>query len=327
VEKNKSITDEIYAYAHESAHEKIIRGLAMGMALTQYGREESADTLIDTLLSDKDPILRYGAMHTIGLAYCGTANNGAIRKLLHVAVSDVSDDVRRAAVTNLGFLLFLSPQQCPRLVSLLAESYNPHVRYGVTLAIGISCAGTGLKEAIELLEPLTKDRVDFVRQGAFIALAMVLVQTAESYEPKVIEIRKLFEKSWTGRQEVMSKFGAILATGIIDAGGRNVTIGLQKNGHNKMRGIVGMAMFTQYWFWYPYLHFLALAFEPTAIIGLNSELQMPEFTFKSNAKPSLFAYPPDVKPPEKSSYISTNCTIINFTKRKRKRKEEKKKER
>jgi 26S proteasome regulatory subunit N2 len=45
-------------------------------------------------------------MYTIGLAYCGTSNNGAIRKLLHVAVSDVSDDVRRAAVTNIGFLLF-----------------------------------------------------------------------------------------------------------------------------------------------------------------------------------------------------------------------------
>ena len=29
-----------------------------------------------------------------------TGNNNAIRKLLHVAVSDVNDDVRRAAVTG-----------------------------------------------------------------------------------------------------------------------------------------------------------------------------------------------------------------------------------
>ena len=35
----------------------------------------------------------------------------AIRKLLHVAVSDVSDDVRRAAVIALGFLLFNEPEQ------------------------------------------------------------------------------------------------------------------------------------------------------------------------------------------------------------------------
>lgn len=83
-------------------------------------------------------------MFTIALAYAGTGNNGAIRRLLHVAVSDVNDDVRRAAVMALGFVLFRNHTQVPRIVQLLAESYNPHVRYGATLALGISCAGTGL---------------------------------------------------------------------------------------------------------------------------------------------------------------------------------------
>lgn len=313
------------AYAHDTAHEKIIRGLAIGMALTQYGIEEEADELIDALTADKDPILRYGGMYAIGLAYAGTSNNAAIRKLLHVAVSDVSDDVRRAAVTALGFLLFKNPKQCPRLVSLLAESYNPHVRYGATMAVGISCAGTGLKEAIELLEPLARDPVDFVRQGAFMALAMTCIQISDAQEPKVAEIRKLLEKSWTGRHEIMSKMGAILAAGIIDAGGRNVTIALQKSGHNKMRGIVGMALFTQYWFWYPYLHFLSLTFEPTAIIGLNKDLKMPKFSFKSNAKPSLFAYPPPIKPPEKKQ-VTLAPTAQLSTSAKAKAKEQKKKQ-
>lgn len=40
----------------------------------------------------------------------------------------MSDDVRRAAVMNLGFVLASAPEQCPKIVSLLAESYNPHVR-------------------------------------------------------------------------------------------------------------------------------------------------------------------------------------------------------
>jgi len=58
---------------------------------------------------------------------------------------------------------------------------------------------------------------------------MILVQYSEAWDPKVLEIRKLIEKYWTPqKQEVMSKTGAILAAGIIDAGGRNVTIGLQK---------------------------------------------------------------------------------------------------
>ena len=86
---------------------------------------------------------RYGGMFVIGMAYRGTANNGAIQKLLHFAVSDVADDVRRAAVLCLGFVLMGVPEQCPRIVSLLSESYNPHVRYGAAMAVGIACASTG----------------------------------------------------------------------------------------------------------------------------------------------------------------------------------------
>lgn len=74
-------------------------------------QEEAAEGTIEQLSRDRDPILRYGAMYAIGMAYCGTSNNHAIRRLLHVAVSDVSDDVRLAAVTCLGFVLFRTPEQ------------------------------------------------------------------------------------------------------------------------------------------------------------------------------------------------------------------------
>ena len=57
----------------------------------------------------KDSIVRYGAMYAIGAAYAGTSNNDAVQKLLHFAVSDVNDDVKRAALTNLGFLFIRKP--------------------------------------------------------------------------------------------------------------------------------------------------------------------------------------------------------------------------
>ncbi|ODQ51271.1 26S proteasome regulatory complex, non-ATPase subcomplex, Rpn2/Psmd1 subunit [Saitoella complicata NRRL Y-17804] len=292
--------EEMLQYAHETQHEKIIRGLAVGMALLQYAREESADGLIAQLTGDASPILRYGGIWTIALAYAGTGNNKAIRQLLHFAVSDVNDDVRRVAVMALGFILFRNPGAVPRLVELLSESYNPHVRYGASLALGISCAGTGMPEAIKLLEPMIKDPTDFVRQGALISMAMILMQHNDQTNPKVTEVRAQFAKTIGERHEdAMAKFGAALAQGIIDAGGRNVTIGLQSpSGSLNLQGIVGMALFTQFWYWFPTAHFLSLAFTPTAVIGLNKDLKVPKFEFVSNAKPSTFAYPPEEKAKE-----------------------------
>ena len=74
-------------YAQDTQHEKILRGLAVGIALTMYGRMEEADALIESLQRDKDPILRWAGMYTLAMAYCGSGNNQAIRSLLHVAVS------------------------------------------------------------------------------------------------------------------------------------------------------------------------------------------------------------------------------------------------
>jgi len=73
----------------------------------------------------------------------------------------------------------------PRIVSLLSESCNPHVRCGAALAVGISCAGNGLSIATALLEPLMSDVVDFVRQGVLVAMAMMTIQTTEAMDSRV----------------------------------------------------------------------------------------------------------------------------------------------
>ncbi|KAH3809770.1 hypothetical protein DPMN_138149, partial [Dreissena polymorpha] len=83
--KSAQAIEDMVAYAQETQHEKILRGLAIGIALTMYGRMEEADALVDSLCRDKDPILRWSGMYTIGMAYCGSGNNQAIRRLLHVA--------------------------------------------------------------------------------------------------------------------------------------------------------------------------------------------------------------------------------------------------
>ena len=44
--------EEMLTYAKEH-HEKIIRGLAMGLAFIFYGRQEEADSMVVSLLAEK----------------------------------------------------------------------------------------------------------------------------------------------------------------------------------------------------------------------------------------------------------------------------------
>lgn len=320
-----AVTD-MASYAAETQHEKILRGLSVGIGLMMFGCMEQADEMIAALETNKDALMRRAAMHAISMAYCGSGNNKAISKLLHVAVSDVNDDVRRAAVVGIGFILFRSPEQCPNVVSLLSESYNPHVRCGAAMAIGICCAGSGSKEAISLLEPMLSDPINFVRQGALVASALVLIQQTEVLNPKVKEFRQLYSKVISDKHEdVMAKFGAIIAQGIIDAGGRNVTVSLQsRTGHTNVCAVVGMLIFSQFWYWFPLTHFLSLAFTPTYLVGLNGDLKIPRLDYRSNAKPSTYAYPPPVEAKKEREREKVSTAILSITAKAKKKEASKK---
>lgn len=50
----------------------------------------------------------------------------------------------------------------------------------------------------------------------------------------------------------MARMGSIMAAGILDAGGRNATIGLRSSsGYFRRTSVIGLAVFTGYWYWYP----------------------------------------------------------------------------
>ena len=94
---------------------------------------------------------------------------------------------------------------------------------------------------------MTNDTVSYVRRAALIASALIMIQHTEVTCPKVKEFRAMYAKIIADKHEdVMVKLGAIFAQGIIDAGGRNVTVSLQsRTGHTNMMAVVGMLIFTQ----------------------------------------------------------------------------------
>lgn len=310
-EELAEVIAELRNYSRETHHEKIIRGIAMCLALANFGQEENADASIEEMRGDRDPIIRYGAMYGLALAYCGTGSNKAVRILLHTAVSDVSDDVRMAAVIGLALVLHKTPERVPELVRLLLESFNPHVRYASCMAVGIAMAGTGDSESVSLLEPMLTDMADHVRQGALLGTAMIYMQQSDTCNHRKIKVfrEKLATLISDKHQTTLTKMGAILATGLLDAGGRNCALSLgSRNGFTKMTSAAGLVLWLQHWHWYPLMHMLSLAVTPTVTIGLNGDFKYPKkFELVCNAKPSAYAYPKKLeeKKEEKKKRVET----------------------
>lgn len=150
---------------------------------------------------------------------------------------------------------------------------------------------------------------------------MILIQQTDQTSPKTSFFRSLYSEVITNKHEdVMAKYGAILAQGIIDAGGRNVTISLQsRSGHTNLQAVVGMLIFTQYWYWFPLAHCLSLAFIPTCVIGLNSDLKMPQMEFRSAAKPSLYAYPAPLEEKKAEEREKVATAVLSIAARQKRR--------
>lgn len=90
--------------------------------------------------------------------------------------------------------------------------------------------------------------------------------------------------------------GAILSVGLLDVGGRNMSIYLTtRTGMPRIEAVTGMLIFCQYWNWFPYLNFISLALSPSVFIGVTTKIQIPkDFQIKSNCRPSLFEYPANI---------------------------------
>lgn len=294
-EELTEIVTELRNYSRETHHEKIIRGISMCLALVNFGQEENADATIEEMRADRDPIIRYGAMYGLALAYCGTGSNKAIRILLHTAVSDVSDDVRMASVIGLALVLHKTPKRVPELVRLLLESFNPHVRYASCMAVGIAMAGSGDSESVALLEPMLTDMADHVRQGAILGTAMIYMQQGDSCNHRKIKTfrDKLASLVSDKHQTTLTKMGAIMSMGLIDVGGRNCALSLSsRNGFTKMTSAAGLVLWLQHWHWYPLMHMLSVAITPTVTVALNKDFKYPKkFEIVCNSKPSVYAYP------------------------------------
>lgn len=79
-----------------------------------------------------------------------------------------------------------------------------------------------------------------------------------------------------------------------------------------MSAIIGMALFTQYYYWFPMIHFINLAVNPAVLVGIDSNLKIVKnYHLLSKAKPSLYGYPIEDTTTEKKKETKTETAVLS----------------
>lgn len=125
--------------------------------------------------------LRWAVPLYLACTYFKSSNPAVVRKLLKLS-NDISNEVKRTALIALGFVMYHDDKLID-MIKMLLYSYNPYIRYGCVMALAIGCKDT--KEAVELIWPLLTDSVDYVRQGVYISLALLLQVSTCNSEPRL----------------------------------------------------------------------------------------------------------------------------------------------
>merc|ERR1712048_1211907 len=129
-------------------------------------------------------------------------------------------------------------------------------------------------------------------------------------------------------EDVMVRFGAVLANGVLDAGGRNSCASFfSRTGVLRRGSAIGYCLFTQMWYWFPLIHMFSLTLTPNALVGLTERLKIPKnFQLMCSARPSLFAYPEPLQPPKKEEQAKTATAVLSTAAKAKASKDQKEKE-
>lgn len=317
--------EELINASRNNQHDRIARSMMNALGLMALGNKSKADSYFDRLILEQDYILRVGAVQMLSMAYFGTGDNTIISKLLRVAATDLSDDVRRAAVLGLGFVMIRKRQKALTIFNMLSTSYNAFVRHAVALSLGIIGAHTFDKKIIKTCRRLLEDKTDHVRQAASVALGLVLQLGNENLESSFLEIRKLMlEKVEKKQESEVAKIGYHFGLGLMASGGGNCVLNLYSEaGTLKIQSAIGVFLFSQYWYWFPLANFIGLAFEPTYLVGVTKGLKIPmNFTFTSRAPKKIFDYYKTAEEIEEKK-TDKGPVVLSSTKRAQARKEPK----
>ena len=172
--------------ANEEAQlkDKWSRFLALGLALLFVGRQEEADTTLETLKAIEHPIAKHTAVLVDACAYAGTGNVLKFQSMLHLCHDHLeieegkegADLYQTYAVLGLALIAMgedIGSEMALRQFGHLMHYGEPVIRKTVPLAMGLLSASNPQMKVYDTLSRYSHDNDIDVAMNAILAMGLV----------------------------------------------------------------------------------------------------------------------------------------------------------
>ncbi|RKP15298.1 armadillo-type protein [Piptocephalis cylindrospora] len=159
------------------------RFLALGLALLYLGKQEEAETTVETLRAFKHPLAGVTRVLVDVCAYAGTGNVLKVQEMLHICTDHIADSQiprsdRPQAVAVLGIALLAMGEEVSGEMSVRAFNHlmhygEPVIRRSVPLALGILHASNPRAHTLDTLSKYSHDSDLHVAVNAIFAMGLV----------------------------------------------------------------------------------------------------------------------------------------------------------
>jgi 26S proteasome regulatory subunit N2 len=247
--QSKYVLKNLMKLTNVITDEKTIKFLFFSLTLIFIENKEITEQLFIKLVTSENPSIRSSVVSLYSIAFAGLATQKIVNKVLKVISNDLDDNVKKDSVINLGFLFLSKFFLFENIINQFIDHFNPFIRCGACFAIGVSSFDNNSYRASELLQKLSNDKVDFVRQSSFIALGLTTLRDHNLIRKKRIQIfleKKLLDKDHTE----LSRFGILIGYSLTEIGIKT-NIKFVKN-----LDLTFLFIFIQYWHWLPCILFV-----------------------------------------------------------------------
>ena len=242
---------ELLLLISESYNETKSRILITSISFVFYKNRGFCNYLFKKLIKEKNPQIRQGALVIYCLGNFMNAELQNLKILLELLSNESDDNVKFAIVLSIGFIYISRFELIGEVLLQFINHFNPFIRLGFCFALTLS--SLGLKnnaKQLKILHKLTRDRADFVSQGACFCLGLIHFHSlSKKGARKTVKVLKSIINNTL--ESKITKFGALIGLSILEAKKKSPMIINKKI----FQSPEILFLFLQYWNWLPNICF------------------------------------------------------------------------